>query len=147
VTSGYAYNYIYLGPGLQSAIDWMTLQVDPKKRINYEFKDVQATSQTIVFADAAQVNCLDWPNCTQNAFTESWYLEPPSDSFPTTHFRHNGVANVSFLDGHVETRMRSWIDLPAWVPAAQVQEMKNRQLGFVGMNDWFYARRKPTPAP
>ena len=29
MTSGYAYNYIYLGPGLQSAIDYTTMQVDP----------------------------------------------------------------------------------------------------------------------
>ena len=147
LTSGYAYNYIYLGPGLQAAIDFVTLTVDPTKPINYTLKDVQATSQTIVFADSAQVNCIDWPTCSQNVFTESWYLEPPSDSFPTTHFRHNGTANVSFLDGHVETRMKSWIALPSWVPAGQVQEMQNRQLGFVGNNDYWYARRKPTPAP
>jgi prepilin-type N-terminal cleavage/methylation domain-containing protein/prepilin-type processing-associated H-X9-DG protein len=147
LTSGYAYNYIYLGPGLQAAIDFVTLTVDPTKPINYALKDVRATSQTIVFADSAQVNCIDWPTCSQNVFTESWYLEPPSDSFPTTHFRHNGTANVSFLDGHVETRMKSWIVLPSWVPAGQVQEMQKRQLGFVGTNDFWYARIKPTPAP
>src|SRR5262245_15155289 len=56
MASGYAYNYIYLGPGLQSAIDYTTMQIDPIKPINYTFKDVPQTSQTIVFADAAQVN-------------------------------------------------------------------------------------------
>jgi prepilin-type N-terminal cleavage/methylation domain-containing protein/prepilin-type processing-associated H-X9-DG protein len=147
VTSGYAYNYIYLGPGLQAAIDFVTMTVNPQKPIYYSLKDVQSTSQTIVLADAAQVNCIDWPTCSQNVFTESWYLEPPSDSFPTTHFRHNGVANVSFLDGHVEARMRSWINLPSWVPAGQVAEMQKQKLGFVGDNDFWYARRKLTPAP
>jgi hypothetical protein len=39
--------------------------------------------------------------------------------------------------------MRSWIALPAWVPAGQVQEMQKQQLGFIGDNDYFYARRKP----
>lgn len=143
MAAGYAYNYVYLGPGLQSAIDYTTMQVNPTKPINYSLKDVQQTSQTIVFADAAQVNCIDWPACTQNAFVESWYLEPPSDSFPTTHFRHLGTANVSFLDGHVESRMRSWIDLPSWDPPAQVQAMQAHQLGFVGSDDYFYARLKP----
>ena len=31
MTSGYGYNYRYLGPGLQSAIDWMTMKVDPSQ--------------------------------------------------------------------------------------------------------------------
>lgn len=142
MVSGYAYNYIYLGPGLQSAIDWMTLQVDPTKPINYAMRDVQQPTQTIVFADAAAVNCIDWPACTDNSFTETWYLEPPSDAFPNTHFRHNGVANVSFLDGHVESRMRSWVNLPSWVAPAQAQEMQKRQLGFVGDDDAWYQRQK-----
>ena len=142
MTSGYAYNYIYLGPGLQAAINWMTLQIDPTKPINFAMKDVQQPTQTIVFADAAAVNCINWPACTQNSFTESWYLEPPSDAYPTTHFRHNGVANVSFLDGHVESRMRSWVTLPSWLSPTQVQEMQNRRLGFVGDDDRYYQRRK-----
>jgi prepilin-type N-terminal cleavage/methylation domain-containing protein/prepilin-type processing-associated H-X9-DG protein len=142
MASSYAYNYVYLGPGLQGAINFTTMQVDPSKPINYSLKDVTAQSKTIVFADAAQVNCIDWPACTQNAFVESWYLEPPSDAFPTTHFRHNGLANVSFLDGHVETQTRTWVTLPSWDPPGQVQVMQSHLLGFVGSNDYFYQRRK-----
>jgi prepilin-type N-terminal cleavage/methylation domain-containing protein/prepilin-type processing-associated H-X9-DG protein len=142
MASSYAYNYVYLGPGLQGAINFMTMQVDPTKPINFNLKDVTATSKTIVFADSAQVNCVDWPACTQNVFVESWYLEPPSDFFPTTHFRHNGLANVSYLDGHVETQTRSWIDVSSAVPAGQIQVMQAHQLGFVGTNDYYYQRRK-----
>ena len=62
----------------------------------------------IVFADAAAVNCVNWPACTDLTFLETWYLEPPSNGFPNTHFRHQGLANVGFLDGHVESHQ--WRD-------------------------------------
>jgi prepilin-type processing-associated H-X9-DG protein len=141
MTSGYAYNYKYLGPGLSNAIDYLTYQVDPRKPINFRFADVVQSTQTIVFADSAAVNCNDWPACTSNSFMENWYLEAPSGSFPNTHFRHNDTANVGFLDGHVETKARSWIDLPSWVPAPQVKVMQEKRLGFVGDNDSLYDRQ------
>ena len=140
MTSGYGYNYRYLGPGLQSAIDWMTMKVDPSKAINYRFADVRSVTQTIVFADSAAVFCNNWPECTSNSFIESWTLEAPSGAFPNTHFRHNFTANVAYLDGHVETHSPSWIALPSWVPAPQSAEMRKRNLGFVGMDDTLYDR-------
>ena len=140
MTSGYGYNYQYLGPGLQLAIDWQTFRVDPTRPINYRLSDVRSTSSTIVFADSAAVNCDNWPECTQNSFMESWTLEAPSGAFPNTHFRHNNTANVAYLDGHVETHSPSWIALPDWVPATQAAEMQRRQLGFVGPDDTLYDR-------
>ena len=140
MTSGYGYNYQYLGPGLQLAIDWQTFRVDPTRPINYRLNDVRSTSSTIVFADSAAVNCDNWPECTQNSFMESWTLEAPSGAFPNTHFRHNNTANVAYLDGHVETHSPSWIALPDWVPATQAAEMQRRQLGFVGPDDTLYDR-------
>lgn len=140
MASNYAYNHKYLGPGLSVAVDWMTLQVDPSKPINYRFRDVAQSTQTIVFADAAAVNCENWPACSEMSFLETWYLEPPSNGFPNTHFRHNGVANVGFLDGHVEARMKSWVDPPSWTPVAQVQMMRDKQLGYFGNDDSLYDR-------
>jgi prepilin-type processing-associated H-X9-DG protein/prepilin-type N-terminal cleavage/methylation domain-containing protein len=140
MTSGYAYNYRFLGPGLSSAIDWMTYTVDPAKRINFRFADVVQSTQTIVFADSAAVQCNNWPACTENLLVENWYLEAPSAAFPNTHFRHNDTANVGFLDGHVETKGRSWIALPDWVSAAQSREMDRHRLGFVGDTDLLYDR-------
>lgn len=141
MTSGYSYNYKYLGPGLSNAIDWMTGLVDPSKPICFRFADVRQSTQTIVFADSASVNCNNWPTCTDLSFAENWYMEAPSGSFPNTHFRHNGIANVAFLDGHVESKMRSWVALPSWVPAPQVQKMAEKMLGFVGDNDDLYDRK------
>lgn len=141
MTSGYGYNYQYLGPGLQLAIDWMTLKVDPAKPINWRFQDVRQQTQTVVFADSAAVYCDNWPECTENSFMESWTLEAPSGAFPNTHFRHNNTANVGFLDGHVETLGPSWIPLPSWVPAPQIEVMRRNQLGFIGPDDTLYDRR------
>jgi prepilin-type N-terminal cleavage/methylation domain-containing protein/prepilin-type processing-associated H-X9-DG protein len=139
-TSGYGYNHKYLGPGLQAAIDWMTLTVDPSKPINYRFRDVQTTSRTITFGDCAQVWCNNWPSCTDLSFREEWFLEPPSNAFPTLHGRHMTAANVAFLDGHVETLAPDWIDLPSWVPLLQGLMMREKRLGFVGQDDTLYDR-------
>lgn len=139
-TSGYGYNHKYLGPGLQAAIDWMTLQVDPSKPINYRFRDVQTTSRTVTFADCAQVWCNNWPACTDLSFREEWFFEPPSNAFPTLHGRHMTTANVSFLDGHVEALTPDWVELPSWIPLMQRLMMREKRLGFVGQDDTLYDR-------
>ena len=46
---------------------------------------------------------------------------------PTTHFRHGGVACVSFLDGHVETRTEVPVASPAnWSAAANALRAQQR---------------------
>ena len=60
----------------------------------------RGTSATIAFADSANVPY----SAPFDKLTENWYLSSPSQQFPNTHFRHDGVANVCFADGHVETR-------------------------------------------
>lgn len=139
--SGYGYNHKYLGPGLQAAIDWQTLTINPALPLSYRWADVTSTSQTVAFGDAAQVWCNNWPTCTDLSFREEWYLEPPSNQFPTLHGRHLGSANVGFLDGHVETLAPTWIDLPSWLPASQVQRMQEKNLGFVLADDRYYDRQ------
>ncbi len=60
----------------------------------------RGTSATIAFADSANVPF----SAPLDKLTENWYLSAPSQQFPNTHFRHDGIANVCFADGHVETR-------------------------------------------
>ncbi len=92
-TSGYGYNYNYLGPGWNN---W-------GQPFTYPLAKFQTTSRTITFGDSARVDYWDYgPN--QAKLEENLYLEPPSSLFPTSHFRHAGVANMLFLDGHVETQ-------------------------------------------
>ena len=143
MTTGYGYNYNYLGPGIKidytfSGGSWIP-SVDPNAPISYRMADVMQLTQTIVFADSAQVSCNDWPTCSDNSFRENFYLEPPSNQYPTVHFRHFFNANVGFLDGHVETMQPSWINL-AWVPAGQVAAMKARNLGMIGDDDKLWDR-------
>lgn len=133
--SGYGYNARYLartdGIDWGSAPSWMmgysTLPLSRKLR------DVRQLTNTIVFADAAQVECTNFVDCgLYNVFRETWILEPPSQNFPSVHFRHNDTANVAFLDGHVETRARHWwLDGSGWVGPGQASKMEKKRLGYV----------------
>jgi len=109
-TSGYGYNYQYLGAGPSypaGVITWVRLI------------DVASTSQTLCFADAGRVNF--WSNPANPILEENYYCDPPSNRFPGVHFRHVGTANVGFLDGRVENLTPVNNPLPAssgWTPAA-----------------------------
>ena len=91
-TSGYGYNYQYLGAG-PSYPDGVTTWV--------KLATVESTSQTMCFADAARIDYWDDP--ANPVLQENYYCDPPSNMFPGVHFRHGGVANVAFLDGHVDS--------------------------------------------
>ncbi|MFQ5731122.1 MAG: DUF1559 domain-containing protein [Planctomycetaceae bacterium] len=138
MASGYAYNGHFLGPGINyDYSNWPNIRVAANPVV-YRFRDVAATSRTIAFADSAVMNTWSF---TPGKLLENWILEPPSHTQPTVHFRHLGqTANVAFLDGHVETRTRSWIALPFWFAPAAVQANKDANLGFVGEDDAWYDR-------
>lgn len=92
-TSGYGYNYVYLGSGpdwSSGVITWVKLS------------GVTSTSQTMSFTDAARVDYWDDP--TTAILQENVFCDPPSNQSPGVHFRHTGAANALFLDGHVECR-------------------------------------------
>ncbi len=61
---------------------------------------VQA-SELSVFADAAQVNTWQAPASSANPMWEEWYYIDENTNQPNGHFRHTGLANVVFCDGHV----------------------------------------------
>lgn len=91
-TAGYGYNYQYLGAGPSypdGAITWVSIL------------NVASTSRTMVFADAGRVDYFTDP--ANPVLQENYYVDPPSNQYPGIHFRHDGVANVGFLDGHVES--------------------------------------------
>ena len=105
MTGGYGYNYRYLAP-TTGPTGWT------KIRIEY----VASTSQTICFADA--VGSTPDPRPTgQPAVIEVAVMEPPSRQYPSVHFRFfPKVANVVFVDGHVE----AWTNPVRNPPAAGV---------------------------
>lgn len=90
-TNGYGYNYQYLGAGPSypaGVITWVRLT------------DVASTSRTMCFADAGRINY--WSDPANPVIEENYYCDPPSNQYAGVHFRHDGTANVAFLDGHVE---------------------------------------------
>lgn len=143
MASGYAYNGHYLGPGTgYDYSNWPNVTVS-KNPICYRLVDIQQMTQTIAFADSGIYNT--WSYFPNKYFTENWDLEPPSNTQPSVHFRHSDTANVAFLDGHVEGRLRTTIALPSWFSAADIQANDQHRLGFIGSNNFYYERRKVDP--
>ena len=99
-TGGYGYNYKYLAPinWVHQGGTWIT-QWTP-----ITIGQVQATSRTIAFTDSLGTDTFSAGTPSNPALIEVPLIEPPSGRYPTVHFRHGGgrVANVAFLDGHVE---------------------------------------------
>ena len=100
-------------------------------------REVVATSQTVAFADSAQVKCLNWPTCDSVSLEEVWLIEPPKNEYPTVHFRHAGTAQVAFLDGHVESYIPSWID-HASLPVEQAKKIRELGLAHLGPDESLY---------
>jgi prepilin-type N-terminal cleavage/methylation domain-containing protein/prepilin-type processing-associated H-X9-DG protein len=95
------------------------------------------TSATIAFADSANVPF----SAPFDKLTENWYLSAPSQKFPNVHFRHDGIANVCFADGHVETRTETNNGAPSWeVPAATQLRVKER-VWDIGTTDVEFGRQ------
>ncbi len=84
----------------------------------------RSTHKTVVFCDSARIQPPSAWDPDLKA-TESYYIVGPEDEpswtrVPLTHFRHMGeVANVSFLDGHVEAMKEVFVPSPTiWPPEA-----------------------------
>lgn len=127
-TSGYGYNYQYLGPGFN------TQNLPPAYRIT----DVAATSDTVAFADSGRINWWGYP---QPVLEENFYIDPPSNTYPTVHFRHLGTANVLFLDCHVEARTPVDNPLPGYWPQPAADLRKKAGLYDLDTTDALYDRQ------
>lgn len=132
--SGYAYNGTYLSRA--SGIQWPapTYAATPsRKPLSQRLAAVAQTSQTVAFADSAQVRSVTF-SPPSYSFEENWLLEPPSNNFPSVHFRHQGSANVAFLDGHIESRAHEYYaEVPGtnYLSIEQDALMQKHRLGFV----------------
>jgi prepilin-type processing-associated H-X9-DG protein/prepilin-type N-terminal cleavage/methylation domain-containing protein len=78
-------------------------------------------TDTVLFADAAQVNDFQAPASPSNPMLEEWYYVDTNTSYPNGHFRHNQKANVIFCDGHVA------LEKP--VPGSLDQRLPNQFVG------------------
>jgi prepilin-type N-terminal cleavage/methylation domain-containing protein/prepilin-type processing-associated H-X9-DG protein len=125
-TGGYGYNQ-NLG-----TVDFSNWPEPPvlKKKVLGAFT---ATHRTVVFTDAGRIQ-LPWSGDPELKATENFYLQGPQDAFaaPNTHFRHASLmANVSFLDGHVEPMREVFVPSPSnWNQAAN--DLRQRMhIGYV----------------
>lgn len=103
---GYGYNLL-LGPG------WGVLvQVDNLPR----------PVETVLFADAAQVNDFLAPASPENPLLEEFYYV--NDREATAHFRHQEKANVVFMDGHVGAEKPLAGSMDRRLPQAKVGRLR-----------------------
>lgn len=126
MASGYAYNGTFLGYGINyDFTNYPSYTVSPSFK---RFRDVTSTTQTVAFGDSAQVNFA-------LSFEENWLMGPPSQNYPTNHFRHNDSTNVAFVDGHVESKSREFvIQVPGsnYLSSDQAAKIDKKRLGYVG---------------
>jgi len=112
VVFSYGYNR-YLSTGISS----------PPIKIN----KIRRPTETVLFADAAQVNDFLPPASVSNPMLEEFYwldLETnyaSSRNYPNGHFRHARRANVTFCDGHV--------GMEAMVPGSLDKKLPNVFVG------------------
>jgi len=62
---------------------------------------ISCTSDTVLLADAAQVNTFQAPASPENPMLEEFYYISTNRTEATAHFRHAQKASVVFADGHV----------------------------------------------
>jgi prepilin-type processing-associated H-X9-DG protein len=125
-TGGFGYN---MNLGRVDFSNWPA----PPAMITMRLAQFPATSRTIILTDAARIS-LPWSGDPVLRFTEGFYVLGPQDpsATPFTHFRHGGaVANVAYLDGHVEAKTEEFSPSPpSWDAAANELRQKMR-LGYV----------------
>jgi prepilin-type N-terminal cleavage/methylation domain-containing protein/prepilin-type processing-associated H-X9-DG protein len=90
-TAGYGYNYVYLASPDPADFNTWGARGVPEARI-------ERPTMCTVFADSGTYSA--------GAVKETLSIFPPSSTipfnFPVVHFRHHGLANVLFADGHVK---------------------------------------------
>lgn len=135
---GFGFNSVYLSRELGIVYPAPSYTPTPNTEpVTRKFRDIEQMSETVVFGDSAKVR-LTGPGFDIPEFTDECSIQPPSTNFPTIHFRHNGAANIAFLDGHVESMKRHFrVDVPGanYVTPAQASRMEEENLGFVSRGD------------
>jgi prepilin-type N-terminal cleavage/methylation domain-containing protein/prepilin-type processing-associated H-X9-DG protein len=87
-------------------------------------------TETVLFADAAQVNDFQAPASPQNPMLEEWYyVSVETNSFgrsyyPNGHFRHLQQANVVWCDGHASREKMVAGSLDPKLPSQQVGQLR-----------------------
>jgi prepilin-type N-terminal cleavage/methylation domain-containing protein/prepilin-type processing-associated H-X9-DG protein len=136
-SGGYGYNWRYLtnttfpAPGYTPVWRPVTLH------------HVSSTSQTVLFCNTVTVNWDGNPGSVADPrLVENPFADPPSYRAPSVHFRFHGrVANVCFLDGHVEGYTLTTRNTPDSTDPASVVAFRDAELVFdIGTDDQLWDR-------
>jgi prepilin-type processing-associated H-X9-DG protein/prepilin-type N-terminal cleavage/methylation domain-containing protein len=106
---GYGYNRFLSGPAREPAVS---------------VSRILRPAQTVLLADAAQVNVWQPPASPENPMLEEWYYVDDSPDQPNGHFRHAKKANVAFCDGHVAAEKFVGGSLDARIPSQHVGRLR-----------------------
>lgn len=142
LTGGYGYNRC-LGNTYWISPNWSTPRLVVRK-----MTDFPETTSTFVFSDSALISTYPNPNAQESFALASPYANESGSPQPTTHFRHNsGLANVVFLDGHVESRSEIAFAEPAWWPTAAKQLREQLKIGYLAISNMPYDGKKSNQEP
>jgi prepilin-type processing-associated H-X9-DG protein/prepilin-type N-terminal cleavage/methylation domain-containing protein len=133
ITTAFGYNR-ELGPGSVYGYDPNTWAVDPQKCVRakaFRVKHVPETTRTVAFADTAMIHF----SSPYDLREQLGGFDLPTTTDPVAHFRHGGnVANVVFVDGHVEAY--PWKFRPGpYTQAPQLTRMEFHKLGIICAGD------------
>lgn len=135
-TGGYGYNGQYVG-GSPRPFPEMCIPAKESLLAN--------PAETVMLTDAAFLDCEG--NLTEYSFCEAPYYELwQSPANPSTHFRHHGMANVAFCDGHARAMPMADTHSNGWCPwglgwAFTDEHYREAELGFLGSDNSLYDRR------
>jgi prepilin-type N-terminal cleavage/methylation domain-containing protein/prepilin-type processing-associated H-X9-DG protein len=129
-TGGYGYNMRYLAP---------IFPANQPARKPSSLTQISSTSQTVCFVNAVVLE----ESLGQPQMFEIGLCEPPSIQTPTVHFRLFGrIANVCFLDGHVESRTDPTRNpLKPGTPAANLLILDRENIFDLGSTDELWDRQ------
>ena len=128
-TGGYGYNEQYVGG---SPTTWPQMLIPAKE---WQIAD---PSDTVMITDAAFIDCED--RYIEYSFCEApVYVAWNELADPSTQFRHGGLANVGFCDGHSRAMPMVMTHANGWCRSEE--EYRKAGLGFLSQDNSLYDRQ------
>jgi prepilin-type N-terminal cleavage/methylation domain-containing protein/prepilin-type processing-associated H-X9-DG protein len=100
----------------------------PTNKPAFSIGAITRPTDTVLMADAAQVNTFEAPASPTHPMLEEWYYVDESANVPNGHFRHRDFANVVFCDGHVAREKMVPGSLDRHLPSANTGRLRTEIL-------------------
>ena len=133
---GYGYNifvgskqYIVADPNSDEAYRSGVLATnigDPSGTVMFSDSAMNVTSSGSISSRGANGDLAEYSICVAPFGVYDKETDTVLQNEPSMHFRHDGIANVGWCDGHVDSRYNEWTLDTNW---------KRKDLGFIGAED------------